>query len=72
MGFRGKVDEKIRMFGWRMQMPKLTMSVFEQHKAALAAVIAAHGVSDAFLLDHAICARLAALTDPRGSKVCMI
>ena len=44
------------------------MSVFEQHKAALAAIIASQEVTDAFPLDHEICSRLAALTDPRGSK----
>jgi len=44
------------------------MSVFELHKAALAPIIASHAVTDAFVLDGEICARMAKLTDPRGSK----
>jgi hypothetical protein len=46
------------------------MSVFEQHKPSLAAIIGSHDVSDAFVLDQHICERLSNLTDPRGEKVC--
>ena len=47
----------------------LEMSVFGQHKDALAELVASHGVSDAFILEEQTCARLASLADPRGSKV---
>ena len=45
------------------------MSVFEQHKAALASIISSYHVSEAFVLDQEICKRLAAVTSPDGSKV---
>jgi hypothetical protein len=45
------------------------MSVLEQHRPTLAAIIGSHDVSDAFVLDQHICERLSMLTDPRGEKV---
>ncbi len=48
------------------------MSVFELYKVALTPIIASHAVTDAFVLDGEICARMAKLTDPRGGKVCRV
>ena len=48
------------------------MSVFDLHKVALAPIIASPAVTDAFVLDGEICARMAKLTDPRGGKVCRV
>jgi hypothetical protein len=47
----------------------IEMSIFEQHKPSLAAIIGSHDVFDAFVLDQHICERLSNLTDPRGEKV---